>query len=454
MNKAKSLVVTGVFWSGVQLVVNQSFTFIVKLVLAKILFPKEFGIIGMATIFTGFVQVFNDLGIGAALVQKKDEHLRESHFQTAFWTGVFWGIGLYVVMSVAIAPLAAAFYHEALLTKLIPVLSIGVLSTPINMVHKAQLTKQMNFKKIAFIDNTSNIIAGTLSLILAFTGFGVWSLAFNSVASLLIAVPLYFNATKWTPKFIWEKAAFKDVFGFGVYTTGTNVVNYLINNIDYLTIGKLLSAQLLGAYTFAFVLTDTFRSRLMSVINNVMYPFYAKNQSDKVLLKKYYLLVVNYNSVAVYPIMTFMFALGEPFVLHVFGQKWVDSIEPLKILSLAVMVHMLVNSNTALIRGMGRPGLAILINKFIAVLIAQYTFNYLINIKVTTREFINAIKVPWISSLVAFGVAYLMFNVLHIHYILAGVIMFISYSLIIWLLMGEEIKKQVNEYRSKKKISV
>src|SRR5690606_9740440 len=120
---------------------------------------------------------------------------------------------------------------------------------------------------------------GTLSLFLAFKGAGVWSLAFNAVSSVIIAMPLYFRATGWKPKWVWTKAAFKDVFGFGIYTTGTSVINYGINNIDFLIIGKLLSAQALGAYSFAFVLTDTFRSRLMSVVNNVMYPFYGKKQS-------------------------------------------------------------------------------------------------------------------------------------------------------------------------------
>lgn len=481
MDNSKKLVVKGVFWNGVQLVINQSFGFLVKLVLAKVLFPEQFGIVGMATVFTGFVQVFNDLGIGAALVQRKAEDLREDHFHTAFWTGVFWSAGLYLIISFIVAPMAASFYSEPILKQLIPVLSIGVLSVPVNLVHKAQLTKEMNFKKMAFIDNVSNIIAGILSLLLAFLGFGVWSLAFNSIASIIIAMPLYFRATSWMPKFIWNKKSFKDVFGFGVYTTGTSVVNYLINNIDYLLIGKLLSAQLLGAYTFAFVLTDTFRSRLMSVINNVMYPFYGKNQSNPDALKRYYLMVVNYNSVLVYPIMVFMFSLGQPFVLKFFGEKWMEAIEPLKLLSLSVMVHMLVNSNTALIRGMGRPGLelklqlfkavifvpmlvagivyygiigaawAILINKAIAFLVAQYSFNYLLKIKVSILDFFRAVKSPWIASVASYLTVYLLYNVLNIHYILAAGCLLVVYSGVIWLLMGKQIQNQIKEFKSSKK---
>ncbi|KAA0988868.1 lipopolysaccharide biosynthesis protein [Dyadobacter aurulentus] len=480
MKASKKLVVSGVFWNSLQLVVNQSFAFVIRLVLAKMLVPEQFGLIGMATVFTGLVQVLNDIGIGAALIQKKDDSLREAHYHTSFWTGIGWSLFLYTFICLIFGPLAAKFYNEPLLVKLIPVLSIGIISGPINLVHKAQLTKQMNFKKMAFIDNSSNIAAGSISLILAFSGAGVWSLAFNSVASIVIAMPLYFAATKWRPKFIWEADAFKDVFGFGVYTVGTSVVNYLINNIDYLFIGKLLSAQALGAYTFAFVLTDTFRSRLMSVINNVMYPIYGQKQSDSESLKRYYLLVLNYNSIFIYPIMVFMAVLGEPFILNFFGTKWSDSTAPLQILSLSVMVHMMVNSNTALIRGMGRPDLelklqifkavlfiptlifgivnygivgaawAVLINKVLAVIIAQYTFNRLLNIKISTLEFFTAVKAPWLAAAVSFLVSYFLFKILKTYYLFSAFALFVSYCFVIWLLLGEQLRRQYQQYLDSK----
>lgn len=481
MNSSKRLLVKGAFWNAVQLTVNQVFTFGIKLLLAKLLLPQQFGIIGMATVFSGFVQVFNDLGIGAALVQRKDEDLREEHFHTAFWTGVGWSFILYIIISVICGPLVAEFYHQPILTKLIPVLSLGILSSPVNLVHKAQLTKQMDFKKMAVIENIGNIAAGLISLILAYMGAGVWALAFDSVAIIVLVMPLYFRATGWKPKFIWSKKAFKDVFGFGIFTTGTNVLNYMMNNTDYLLIGKLLSAQALGAYTFAFVLTDTFRGRLMAVINNVMYPFYGRNQSNPELLKKYYLKVVSYNCVLIFPIMLFMYSLGQPFIFNFFGSKWHDTIVPLRILAVSVMVHMLVNSNTALIRGMGRPGLemklqliksfifvptlavgifkygiigaawAILINKVVAVIIAQYTFKYLLNMRVKVIELFNSIKQPFIGMAVAYGIVYLLYNVLHLYYIIAAVALFGSYSLIIWYTMGAEIKAQIQEFKQSRK---
>src|SRR5690606_24782988 len=161
---------------------------------------------------------------------------KSEHYHTAFWTGVSWSGALYLLMSFALAPVTAQFYEQDLLKTLIPVLSLGILVNPVNLVHNAILTKKMDFKKLAFINNSSNLLSGAISVILAFSGAGVWALVFNYVAMVFFSIPLYFYATKWKPKFIWSREAFKDVFGFGIFTTGTNIVNYLANNVDFLFI--------------------------------------------------------------------------------------------------------------------------------------------------------------------------------------------------------------------------
>jgi len=464
----KKLVASGIVWTLLQMAINQAFAFGLKLILAKLLFPSQFGLVGMAVIFTGFVQVLNDLGVGGALVQRKAEDLRNEHFHTAFWVGVIWSVLLYIIMSLGVARLAAAFYHEPMLIQIIPVLSLGILFSPVNLVHKAQLTKQMNFKKLAFIDNASNIAAGVIAFIMALMGAGVWSLVFNSVAMVLFAMPLFFNATKWKPAFIIEKQAFKDVFGFGVYTTGSNILNYMYNNIDYLLIGKLLGASSLGIYTLAFVLTDTFRGRLMTVINSVMYPIYGKKQGEPTALKRYYLKVILFNCLFIFPIMVYFIVSGEQFVVGIFGAKWAQTVAPLRILSLSVMLHILVSGNTALLRGLGKPGLemkqqilkaliflpslaigiyyygitgaawAILLNKVVVVLFAQYTFNYLIPIKITFTEFLIAIKAPVIAALITTVVA-LFFKWADINYLIVGILTCICYGLLIWAFMKDEL---------------
>src|SRR5690606_30412210 len=353
-------------------------------------------------------QILTELGIGSSIIQKKDQDLNEKHFSTAFWIGIIWSGGLFLFMSFVAAPLVAKFYGEPILLSLIPVISIGILLSPINLVNKAQLTKKMDFKTIARIDNIATIAAGTISLVLAYFGAGVWSLAFNSIAIILFSIPQYFRASGWYPKFIWDNGAFKELFNFGMFVTGTNIINYLTMNLDYLVIGKLLNAELLGAYTLAFILTDTFKNRIMQVMNSVMYPFYGGIQSDLDQVRKYYLKVIEYNSIVVFPFMIFLLVYGHQLVYSFWGEQWHDTIAPLKILAVCVMFHMMVNSNTVLIRGLGYPKLemtlqlvkaimfipflivfiklwgitgaawAVLVNKVMAVGLAQYTFNSLI----------------------------------------------------------------------------
>lgn len=477
---SKSKVLTGMFWSALELLINRAFDFIIKLILAKILFPSEFGLVGMAVVFTSFIQVFNDAGIGAALIQRKDSELTEKHYNTCFWTGIVWSVFLYLIVSFIVGPLAASFYDQPLMRSIIPVLSIGILSSSVNTVHRSQLTKQLNFKALAVINNISNIFSGILSLCLAYFGFGIWALVFNSVSSFIIAMPLLFKATGWRPKFIWDKEAFKDVFGFGMYTTGTQVVNNITSNIDYLLIGKLISASALGAYTLAFMLTDIVRSQVMGIMNKVMYPVYGAMQNDSKSISKYYLTVVKYNAVILFPIMIFLIVMGGPFILNFFGEKWIEAVAPLKILAVSVLFHIMVSSNTSLIRGLGRPdlemkiqfyktvflyvpsiivgtyyfgiigaGYAILVNKIISVVIAQHYLKKLLQIE--WRDLFSSIRDATIASIIAGSLSFVIYKYLNVHYLISSVMLGLFYCLIIWYLMKDEILNLVNSLRRKAK---
>ncbi|UII23870.1 lipopolysaccharide biosynthesis protein [Fulvivirga ligni] len=346
---------SGVVWTTIQTVINRGFGFVIKLFLARILFPEDYGLVGMATIFIAFVRVFNDIGIGAALIQLKKEKLTELHLNTAFWTGIVWSLLVYIIVSLGVAPFAAWFYNEELLRLFIPILSIGVLASPINLVHRVQLTKDLNFKRLALINNLSSIFSGVLSLTLAYFGAGVWALVFNTVSAFIIAMPLYFKATGWYPKRRWSKKCFKEIFGFGVYTTGTQLFNKITGQIDYLLVGKFLGAVSLGQYSFAFILTDTFRGQLVEILNKVMYPIYAKMQDDQSQMNYYYLQVVRINASLVYPIMMYLLVFANNLIPFLFGQKWNESIILIQILTISVIIHMLVNSNGTLIRAAGKP---------------------------------------------------------------------------------------------------
>jgi len=350
----KKNIVGGVFWTSFEALVKHGFRLIIELFLARLLFPKDFGIVGMAVVFISFLEVFNDLGMNAALIQKKEEKLTPLHFDTAFWTGLVWGIILFLAMALIGSPLVAAFYGEEELRLIIPVMSISLLLNPVILVHNAILTKAMNFKKLAFVNNASNIAAGIVALLLAYFGFGVWALVFYYVTRVAISLPLFFRATQWLPRWRWEKPLFKEIFNFGAYTTGTSIFNKLRGNTDFLLVGKLLGSTALGFYTFAFTWTNIVRDQLVNIVNKVLYPVYTVLQDDKKKMLNLFLKIVSINNFVVYPLILLLFLFAENLIPLFFGNKWDESIPIIKVLCIAVLIQMLNNSHTTLFRAAGK----------------------------------------------------------------------------------------------------
>jgi len=356
----KHKIVGGVAWNAVGLIIDNSLQMLVKLILARLLVPEVFGIIGFATVFIGMIQVFSDLGMTAALIQRKDKHLTPIDYDTAYWAGIAWSIFLIAVLSFIIGPIAASFYNENLLITIIPVLSISLLLRNSRAVHIVNITREMDFKKLVLPRNISRILASIGAIILAILGFGVWSIVFQSVTTDVFIAIIYSYVSPWKPQRRFSKKSFKNIFGFGVYTTGTNIFNYLTGNIDYLLIGKLLGAHSLGVYTLGFNLTYVVRGQIMNVINSVFYPVYSKTQDDLETTKKYYFKVIKYNCIVIYPLMIGLILLAKPLVIFGLGAKWAESIIPMQYMAAAGLVHLLTSSNTVLLRGLGKPKLELI----------------------------------------------------------------------------------------------
>lgn len=350
----KKNIAGGVFWTTIEATINHGFRLLIELFLARLLAPEAFGIVGMAIVFISFLEVLNDLGMNAALIQKREEDLTPAHFHTAFWTGLVWGLILFLVMGLIGAPLVARFYEESQLKAIIPVMSLTLLLNPINLIHKAQLTKAMNFKKLALVNNISSITAGLIALLLAYLEFGVWSLVFYGVTRVVVALPLFFRATRWTPKLVWERDKFKEIFNFGAYTTGTSLFNKLRGNIDFLLVGKLAGAAALGFYTFAFTWTNIVRDQLVAIINKVLYPVYTTLQDDRQKMLDLFIKIVSINNFIVYPLILGLFLFAENIIPIFFGHKWDNAVPIMQVLCIAVLIQMLNNSHTTLFRAAGK----------------------------------------------------------------------------------------------------
>lgn len=375
----KSDAVKGVTWSALEIIFRDAFSFIIRLVLVRLILPEEFGLIGMAVVFTGLVQVINELGLGSALIQKKAEHLKDIHYQTAFWATTISSVILFIIMMGAVAPLGAQFYREPSLTNIVRVLSIPILLQPFILIPRIKLTRDLDFKKLAIINIIGSLVSGIIALVLALIGFGVWAIAIQGTIQILITIPIIWIFVSWTPKLVFSYLAFKEIFSFGIFVLAKNVTVFFIGNIDYLFVGRLLNSYYVGIYTLAFTLTDIFRRHIMGILNKVMFPIYGKIQDDPRKIGTYYLKVIRYNTAIIFPIMIGIYLVGEDFITIFFGVQWLDAVVPLKILSIAVMFHALGGSSSTVLTGLGKVNLDFkiyLLKTFLITIPLLYTLIY------------------------------------------------------------------------------
>lgn len=404
----------GILWSGISLLIRKGLGSFIGLLLARFLVPDDYGLVGMAFVFTRFASVIGRAGMGDALIQMKGEKLRIEHYHTVFWSGFAWSILLFAFIYFIVTPFAASFYEEEALLYLLPLLSIPLVFSTYGAVARAYLVRNFDFKSLALVDNITTALTGVVAILLALSGWGVWALVFYSILPVFVSVPLFFYRSNYIPALTFEREAFADIFGFGSKTLGTNIANTFIGQLDYLVVSKMVSKYALGIYTFAFSLTDVVRAQIMSVINSVMFPGYSKLQDDHSALRKMYRNVVRYNAIAIYPVLGILLVFSGDLIPFFFGDKWIDSIPLVQILCLASCAHMLVNSNTTLIRGMGHVGLEFKLQLFKGVVVFAPVLIYLVH----TYDATGAAYAVLINRMVAVPIAYVvLYRLLKINFL-------------------------------------
>lgn len=369
MGELNTKIKSGVFWSTLDFLSKTVLQFVLQIVLARVLFPEDFGLVGMAVVFSTIIRAFVEFGMGAALIQLKEREFSDSYLYTAYWTGLVVNIILYLLIYIVVSPLIATFYDEPQLEQIFPVLSLGIIINSFNMVQLVKLTRELDFRSLTIIGFISTAVATVISILMAYTGFGIWSIVVHQPLVAFISLPLYLLINRWVPKLHWNKQEFKKIFSFGLYTSGTQITNSINSQLDFLLIGKLLSAQPLGLYSLAFQVTDLVKSKVVTIVTKVMYPVYAKIQDDKERVRSYYEDVIKFNFLIIAPIMSLMVIFAYDLVTFIFGDKWEASVPLVRILAIGSLIQVLASSNTSLIRGIGYPKLEFMLQFFKAVFI-------------------------------------------------------------------------------------
>ncbi|EDM43227.1 putative lipopolysaccharide biosynthesis protein [unidentified eubacterium SCB49] len=392
MNGLHKKLQKGLLWSVVQVVVKRVFDLFVKLILLNILFPEDFGLIGIAAAITAIVYVVAEFGLKDALIQRKKQVLKDLHYQSIFWWSLLWALFIFAFVYFVITPLAVVFYNEPLLYKIIPILTLPVITQALTLVYRVKMLRALNFKVLAIFNSIASIIAGIIAIVVALKGWGFWSLIFYILIPYFITLPLFLLLIPWRPKFVFNYAFFKQIVTFGIYTFGTALVITISLNIDYLLIGRLISIELLGVYNVSFMLTLLVFKQVTSMIDRVLFPFYSKIQGSIPLIKNYYLTSIKYYTILLAPVMLSFIVLSTPIVKFFIGIKWIASVTSLRILAVAVLINLLTHGCTIVFRSIGKPKLEL------QILIAVLFFVTVPGIYVGSAHGINGVALAMLLS--------------------------------------------------------
>lgn len=343
--------VSGIGWTSVAQVSKQGLQFIISVILARLLSPEDFGLVGMVIVFTGFASLFGELGFGAALIQR--EIIEDKHCSSVFWLNLIVGVILTAIIMVA-APLISAFYNEPRLIVLTSIISINFSVSALGMVQNAMLNRKMAFRSISIVEMVSTLAAGSAAIFLAWRGYGVWSLGWQVVITTIITVIGYWYVSGWRPQLSFDWMAIKDLLAFSGNLLGFNAFNYWARNADNLLVGRFLGTVELGIYTRAYTTMLLPIGQITNVLGRVMFPALSRVQQDKVRVKRIYLRSVAMIALISFPMMMGLFVVADHFVLALYGAKWKMVTGVLQILCLVGMIQSIVATVGWIYQSQGR----------------------------------------------------------------------------------------------------
>jgi len=356
----------GILWTGTSQISVQGFRFIVIIILARLLYPEDFGLVGLAAIFIGLINAINELGLSAAIIQKKN--IEEVHLSTSFWASVATGIILFLFTILA-SPYVADFFNEDLVEPLLIINSIGFIIGSFSVVHRAQLEKNLKFKKISIVEIVAACCSGIISIAMAFAGYGVWSLILGGLFGNFISVILLWKIFSWRPSLIFSFTHFKELFNFGGNVMSSRILNYIESNIDFIIIGKMLSALAFGYYSFAYSLILFPLRKVSIIVTRVVFPAFSILQDDNEILRKGYLKIVRYISLITFPMLSGLFVVAPEFITIVYGTKWTPMILPLQILCLTGILHSIGHTIGTILLSKGRADIQLKWNLFSSIVL-------------------------------------------------------------------------------------
>lgn len=372
----KDKTVKGTIWSGIDNVAQFGVTFLVSIVLARLLTPDDYGLIGIIAIFTSVCTALINGGFTTALIRKKDA--TDDDYNTAFIVNLGISLLLYVVIYLS-SPFIADFFHREVLVALTRVSSLGMIIGALGLVQQTRLTKRIDFKTQTKITIVASVVSGIVGITMALIGFGVWSLVAQSLTSQGLRTILLWVANKWTPQLRFSSESFHELFGFGWKMMVSQVLDTIWKELYQVVVGKFYSPATLGQYTRAKQFSTLFSSNLTTVIQRVTYPVLSTIQDDKERMIYAYRRIIKVTMFITAISMFFLGAISEPLLYCLIGPKWHEAATYLPLICLIGSFYPLHAINLNMLQVQGRSDLFLgleIIKKIIGILPLSVCFMY------------------------------------------------------------------------------
>ena len=341
-------------WSALENVTRLGVTFVVSIVLARLLSPEEYGLIGILTIFIAIFNAIVDSGFTSALIRKQDA--TDTDYSTVFYTNLVLSVVLAAVLFFCAKPISI-FFERPELVSLTQVMSSVVIINALSIVQRARTTKAIDFKTQTKITFISSIGSGVIGIVMAYMGYGVWALVGQQVSNQLLTTLFFWIYNKWMPKLVFSWASFKEMWAFGSKLLASGLIDTAWKEAYQVVIGKCYSPATLGLYTRAKQFADLCSSNLTSVVQRVSYPVLSSIQDDRLRLKGAYQRVIKTTMLPTFVLMLGMAACAEPMIYVLIGEQWLECVPMLQIICTYGMLYPLHALNLNMLQVQGRSDL-------------------------------------------------------------------------------------------------
>lgn len=413
MSSLKTKTKRGLYWSAAGNFANQGLRFVFGIILARLLAPEAYGVIGMLGVFISLIAVFIDCGFSQALIAKQDR--TEVDYATEFWFNIAVGVCGYWILFLS-APLIARFYDMPILAPVLKVIGLGLVVNSLCVVPSAIFSIRLDFKTPATISVISHTISGAVGIMMAYRGYGVWALAFQQIIGGMATAVLYWWRASWMPILAFSRQSFRYLWNYGSKMLGASLIQQGYDNLYPLIIGKCFSASSLGLFSRAQGFAILPSLNVSGMIVNVSFPVLCKIANDKVKLLDVYRRMMRTTAFIVFPMMIGLAAVAEPLVKVILNEKWYGCIVLLQLLCFALVWNPLSGIQINMFKALGRSDiilkLEIIKRSFgVATIVASIPFGvigmcvgfvifYVVCFIVNTMMVCRSIELPLLNQVV------------------------------------------------------